>query len=309
MLPLLTIVLPSDATAGHDDGGDSGSTGGDQIASEQLFESGGGSSDSGYNEASFAADASGDLSLSDLEQPSMEDTSSVGGWVWIVMFGFVMSLSLASNLVFAAATFSNRRTRTEPVYLLLLLMFLVNVADYSLLSFEFSLGVEHVFPYGEAACTTYQVALRSMPILQAMSVVVLLHYTAAKFIVPASSNSTGTRRQSHRLFLRWPFNRMYRELPTSSSSTSTSSGSSATSGLLTFAGLLSVMLLLCGLFALPTAFFARTIVYEGQRYCEIDLSSVAAGNGGDVAGLQMAVSTYYLIYSALLSYWFPLLVS
>ena len=80
----------------------------------------------------------------------------LGGWVWIVMFGFVMSLSLAANLVLTLGVASNRRTRSEPVYLLLLTMFLVNVADYSLLSFEFSLGVEHVFPYSEPACAAYQ---------------------------------------------------------------------------------------------------------------------------------------------------------
>ena len=92
-------------------------------------------------------------------QPSVEETSSVGGWVWIVMFGFVMSLSLAANLVLTLGVASNRRTRSEPVYLLLLTMFLVNVADYSLLSFEFSLGVEHVFPYSEPACAAYQASV------------------------------------------------------------------------------------------------------------------------------------------------------
>ena len=83
----------------------------------------------------------------------------MGGWVWIVMFGFVMSLSLAANLVLTLGVASNRRTRSEPVYLLLLTMFLVNVADYSLLSFEFSLGVEHVFPYSEPACAAYQASV------------------------------------------------------------------------------------------------------------------------------------------------------
>ena len=89
----------------------------------------------------------------------------MGGWVWIVMFGFVMSLSLAANLVLTLGVASNRRTRSEPVYLLLLTMFLVNVADYSLLSFEFSLGVEHVFPYSEPACAAYQASVNRVPSL------------------------------------------------------------------------------------------------------------------------------------------------
>jgi hypothetical protein len=178
MLPLLSIVLPSD---GQEDAETQ-----HQMYSEAVTPS----------EAAAAAAAGESFNL-DLEQPSIEDTSSVGGWVWIVMFGFVMSLSLASNLVLALGVASNQRTRREPVYLLLLTMFLVNVADYSLLSFEFSLGVEHVFPYGEAACTAYQVALRSMPILQALAVTVLLHYTARNFV----GYSCGSRW--------WPF-RVYR---------------------------------------------------------------------------------------------------
>ena len=145
MLPLLTIILPSDATESPGGGG------GDALFPEEDLET--------MVVAGTATTAApdGDVSYSDFgEQPSVEETSSVGGWVWIVMFGFVMSLSLAANLVLTLGVASNRRTRSEPVYLLLLTMFLVNVADYSLLSFEFSLGVEHVFPYSEPACAAYQ---------------------------------------------------------------------------------------------------------------------------------------------------------
>ena len=149
MLPLLTILLPSDATESPDDALFPAETdeGGDMTVHARTA----------TTTASFSS-VDVDVSYSDFgyEQPSVEETSSVGGWVWIVMFGFVMSLSLAANLVLTLGVASNRRTRGEPVYLLLLTMFLVNVADYSLLSFEFSLGVEHVFPYSEPSCAAYQ---------------------------------------------------------------------------------------------------------------------------------------------------------
>ena len=143
MLPLLTIILPSDATETPG--------GGDALFPEDELDM------TVVNAGTATTAAADDVSYSDFgEQPSVEETSSVGGWVWIVMFGFVMSLSLAANLVLTLGVASNRRTRSEPVYLLLLTMFLVNVADYSLLSFEFSLGVEHVFPYSEPSCAAYQ---------------------------------------------------------------------------------------------------------------------------------------------------------
>ena len=30
--------------------------------------------------------------------PEVTDTSTLGGWVWVILFGMVMTLSIASNL-------------------------------------------------------------------------------------------------------------------------------------------------------------------------------------------------------------------
>ena len=134
-----------------------------------------------------------------------------------------------------------------------------------------------------------------MPILEAIAVTVLVYYTAAKFLVPRNTNATSRR-------LLWiaprPF---YREVPTSSGSESPSSG-----GLCTFAVLAGAMAAVCGVLAAPTAYLARIVYFEGKSYCEVDLSPMVS-SGGTV--LQTAVSLYYLAYSAVLSYWLPLLVS
>ena len=131
-----------------------------------------------------------------------------------------------------------------------------------------------------------------MPILEAIAVTVLVYYTAAKFLVPRNSTNATSRR------LLW----IYREVPTSSGS---EAGSAGSSGLCTFAVLAGAMAAVCGVLAAPTAYLARIVYFEGKSYCEVDLSPLVSNS----ALLQTAVSLYYLAYSAVLSYWLPLLVS
>ena len=150
-------------------------------------------------------------------------------------------------------------------------------------------------------CFTCQVALRSMPILEAIAVTVLVYYTAAKFLVPRNPNAV------RRLWIAPPF---YREVPTSNGlgSELTGGGGAATGSLCTFVMLAAVMAAVCGVLAVPTAYLARIVYFEGKGYCEIDLSPLVAVTTGSSA-LQTAVSVYYLAYSAVLSYWLPLFVS
>ncbi len=53
--------------------------------------------------------------------------------------------------------FRDSKKRRNPVYILLLTFFALNIFDYCLLSFEFSMGVEQRFPYSQTSCTVYQV--------------------------------------------------------------------------------------------------------------------------------------------------------
>ena len=145
-----------------------------------------------------------------------------------------------------------------------------------------------------------------MPILEAIAVTVLVYYTAAQFLVPR-----GTATAARRLWFTPPF---YREVPTTSlvgaseTAGAGGAGSGGIGGLRTFAVLAGVMATACGVLAVPTAYLARVVTFDGKAYCEIDLSPlVAAGSGG--AAIQTAVSVYYLAYSAVLSYWLPLFVS
>ena len=232
-----------------------------------------------------------------VDQPAVQETSEVGGWVWIVLFGAVILLSLVANLALSASILANRK-KHKLVYFFLLLLFAINLVDYVLLAFEFSLGVEHVFPYGHALCTAYQVTLRSSPILQAWTVVVLLHYTSNVYLIPDEDRATTS--VSARV-----------DVTRVSHASGNHCAGGRTSNVWLFGSILLGLLLAQCLFSIPTAYFATIVEFgpstygEASRtYCEIDLSILAHSpdNG------QMAVSLYYLIYSAFLSYWLPLMV-
>jgi len=200
------------------------------------------------------------------EPPEVTDASTLGGWVWVVLFGLVMTLSILANLVLVISVLQMKKKRQNLVYLLLILLFLVNLVDYGLLIFEFSLGLEHEYPHGQAPCAVYQTVSKGNPIVQALVILLLVFYAANQYADPKSRDCGGA---SHRL------------------------STPALIGL--FLGGLTV---LYGLLALPTAAFAKIVIVEDKRYCEIEV-----GQG------QKEISVYYLVYSAILSYWLPLLLS
>ena len=60
--------------------------------------------------------------------PAMEDTVGLGGSVWIVLFGGVMILSVAANVLFTGCVLSNRKKHSV-VYFLMIFMFAVNLVS------------------------------------------------------------------------------------------------------------------------------------------------------------------------------------
>jgi len=200
------------------------------------------------------------------EPPEVTDASTLGGWVWVVLFGLVMTLSILANMVLVISVLQMKKKRQNLVYLLLILLFLVNLVDYGLLIFEFSLGLEHEYPHGKAPCAVYQTVSKGNPIVQALVILFLVFYTSNQFAVRKSRDCGAA---GHRL------------------------GTPALIGLF-----LSGLTVIYGLLALPTAAFAKIVIVEDKRYCEIEV-----GEG------QKEISIYYLVYSAVLSYWLPLLLS
>lgn len=259
-MPLLSIVLPSTGVR-HQDMADN------KAASQQQTD--------------LPPDPDG---LGGGDHPEVEDTAGLGGWVWIVLFGSVMALSIVANLLMTSCVLFNRKKHSV-VYFLLIFMFAINLVDYSLLVFEFSLGMGHEYPYGPSACTLYQISVRGNPILQAATVLVLLHYAAGMYCnleaAPRPTSGSGN-----------------------SSRSETTVTCSRTNNFVVFFTILAGLLVAEALFSVPTACFAAIVTVEERHYCEIDLASIAP-----IGGQQKAISIFYLLYSAIFSFWLPLLVS
>ena len=107
--------------------------------------------------------------------PEVADT--LGGWVWVVLFGLIMTLSVVANLMLCASVLGLPK-KHNMVYLLLMLLFALNLVDYGLLIFEFTLGVEHQYPHTLEACAVYQTVSKGNPIIQAAVIVLLTYYAA-----------------------------------------------------------------------------------------------------------------------------------
>ncbi len=218
---------------------------------------------------------------------------SIGGWVWIVLFGFVIFLSLVSNLLLTYAVLTNRK-KHNVVYLILLLMFVINLVDYGLLAFDFSLGIDHIYPLGlgEAACSMYQSALKSNPVVQAGAVLILVHYAASNYVNNSSNADVNNRGQAGAALDRH---------------TSRCARGRA-QNFATFGLVLGILALIGFLVALPTAYLATIVQVKGQpgggRFCEVDARSLT----DDLDSQQKLISAYYLLYSSILPYWLPLLV-
>lgn len=48
------------------------------------------------------------------EPPEVTDASTLGGWVWVVLFGLVMTLSVLANLVLVISVLQMKKKKTKP---------------------------------------------------------------------------------------------------------------------------------------------------------------------------------------------------
>ena len=268
------------------------------------------------------------------EHPKIKDTAELGGGIWIIMFGMVIIISLAANLLLSVLVVRNRK-KHNLVYLMHLLIFAINVVDFSLLTFEFNLGIEHQYPYSQTSCTIYQSIVKGNPIIQASAIVVMLLYTAKVYSTHNLEQQTSETvvssdgdRRSLSIFL-------HNNLRNSNNNSvtvelqqrhhnRTRSFYRRNHDLIKFVGIVVFLVCIELILSVPTAFFASIIVDgNDKRYCEIDLSSSSFLSNNDDASdgatshdyfysvnlHQLILCLYYLIYSSILTFWLPLLVS
>jgi hypothetical protein len=99
-----------------------------------------------------------------------ESSSSL---IWLVLFSGVIVLSLLINIIFFSALVCSRKM--SKTHLFLFLFFMINLVEYVLLVFEFSLGPASHFPYSEASCSLYQVMLQANPLLRSGVLILFVH--------------------------------------------------------------------------------------------------------------------------------------
>lgn len=207
----------------------------------------GASSSSGENDDErllYSATAS-EMSIAQEETAAAAHLDS--GRVWIIMFGFVMTLAAAANLLLVSLTGVRPKQNYRRIALA---SAFVSGAEFALLGFEFSLGIEHTFPYGDFACKFYQLFVRLTPILQSLLVLF--------FVVHSHFGEERIRAVK--------------------------------------IGLWAAAVLLTAVLAAPILFFAES---KAGGFCEISTP-------GDSNRVNAA---FYFLYSAVLEYWLPLLVS
>ena len=106
---------------------------------------------------------------------SSEDASSDGSsssLVWVILFSLLILASVTLNTVFILAVVLSRQWTST--HLLIIAFFLVNLLDYALLLFEFSLGPTLRFVYSEGACSLHQLLLQAAPLLTAATFILLV---------------------------------------------------------------------------------------------------------------------------------------
>ena len=106
---------------------------------------------------------------------SSEDASSDGSsssLVWVILFSLLILASVTLNTVFILAVVLSRQWTST--HLLIIAFFLINLLDFALLLFEFSLGPTLRFVYSEGACSFYQLLLQAAPLLTAATFILLV---------------------------------------------------------------------------------------------------------------------------------------
>lgn len=270
------------------------------------------------------------------DHPKIKDTTELGGGIWIIMFGMVIVISLAANLLLSVLVVKNRK-KHNLVYLMHLLMFAINLVDFSLLIFEFSLGIEHQYPYSQSACTVYQSVAKGNPIIQASAIVVMLLYTAKTYTTTQNQPTQVTESaqqpsESHKktfsvlanngILNRNNDDEVTIELQNLATMHRHGSFYRRNRDFIKFVGVVVFLVVIELILSVPTALFASIVNVKNNRYCEIDLLSspfLSENYINDVASSygylysanlhQIILCLYYLIYSSILTFWLPLLIS
>jgi len=105
------------------------------------------------------------------------DTSSM---IWVILFSILMVLSILSNTMYIVSLSCREVTST---HIIIALFFIINLVDYILMLFEFSLGPDSHFPYSGGSCSLYQYMLQLTPLLTAAALLILILQAAGILVL------------------------------------------------------------------------------------------------------------------------------
>ena len=118
---------------------------------------------------------------------SDSDSSSI---IWVILFSILIILSILSNTVYIVSL-SNKSITTT--HILISCFFIVNLLDYSLMIFEFSLGSENQFTYPEFSCSFYQFFLQLTPLITStLLLLLILHSFGVRYFLSKTNVMTSS---------------------------------------------------------------------------------------------------------------------
>merc|ERR1712227_274720 len=105
--------------------------------------------------------------------------SSSSSIIWVILFSLVIFMSIISNTIYILTLILGRCISFRHV--LLISIFLVNILEYGLLGFEFSLGQDNQFTFSDTSCSIYQFFIQLSPLLSSsLLVIYILSYQDTK---------------------------------------------------------------------------------------------------------------------------------
>merc|ERR1711971_1483080 len=113
-----------------------------------------------------------DYNLTELkfEDQSSNDSES-SSVIWVILFTLLMILSVLSNAIYIVSLATRKVTTTR---IIISCFFVINLLDYSLIIFEFSLGPDNQFSYTDMSCALYQLLLQLSPMLSSAALLLLV---------------------------------------------------------------------------------------------------------------------------------------
>merc|ERR1712227_815821 len=105
--------------------------------------------------------------MDDVSVNTSDTSSSI---IWDILFSLVIIMAVISNTIYILTLILGKHVSVH--HILLISIFLINLLEYCLLGFEFSLGQDNQFPFTDTSCSIYQFFIQLSPLLSSTFLVI-----------------------------------------------------------------------------------------------------------------------------------------